>query len=121
MLWILQHLYNLDRSLTISTQVPPGGPEGGIDRVVRRKDCAVTKQITTQQLTTMVAASILITMPLRIFGILLFQLPLALFVLYIYCSRLRFTNRTRRNALLREMHFTQGDKIRVVGFFHPYW
>ena len=59
---------------------------------------------------------------LSLFSLLLFQLPLAWLILHVYSSRLRFTNRTRRSALLTEMNFTQQHhKIRVVGFFHPYW
>lgn len=73
------------------------------------------KQTITTQRTTMGMLA------LRILSLLLFQLPLAWFILHVYSSRLRFTNRTRRSALLREMNFTQGDKIRLVGFFHPYW
>ena len=56
-----------------------------------------------------------------LFCLFLFQLPLAWFILNVYGSRLRFTNRTRRSALLREMNVTRDEKIRLVGFFHPYW
>ena len=63
----------------------------------------------------------MLTVTLSLFGFLLLQLPLAWFILHVYSSRLRFTNRTRRSTLLTEMNFTEDDKMRIVGFFHPYW
>ncbi|KAF8158434.1 mannosyltransferase [Crassisporium funariophilum] len=47
-------------------------------------------------------------------------LPLGWAVLHFYSRRLRAANRTRRAALLADLGYSDGDKKRVVGFFHPY-
>jgi hypothetical protein len=97
------------------------------ERVVRRKDCAALSlgqtNTNNQQLTSRACWQLLplAAMSLKIFGLLLLQVPLAWFILHVYGLRLRSTNRTRRSALFRELDIIQDDKIRVVGFFHPYW